>query len=698
MQVTPRQHGRPGRQNAACSALLFGLAGFALAQTIYNLILGTPEFLVARQNTRTDMWLLVATLSFLLPAVMALTVVVANRLSPLLGRACCLVLTFALCSLFMAQLLRDLLGHSMLLFSVATLALAGVFTWLLLFTRFRALGTALAVLALVFPLMFMLNVPDLGDGGGLGLDETYAGTPSGELAPLIMVLADELPLATLLREDGEIDPLLFPHIHELQQTSTWYRNTTTVADGTLEAVSAILSGRYPKIEAVPATIASLPVNLFTLLSPHYEFNVVESLSRLCPSTHCPADTMPTGQRFPALLLDLSALFLHRVSPDSYRHQLPNVSDNWSGFFAEKQEFFPEGWVAFAHGQATGNRPGIFRRFIDSIGETGQPGLNFIHILFPHVPYVYLPDGRNYGNHWLRGLENERWHDSPWGLLNGKQRHYLQARYFDALLGELMARLRSLGQFDDSLIVLVADHGAAFRVNQPRRTLSPENLADILRVPLLIKAPHQVQAKLVDQPVMTIDIVPTLLSTLGFEQVNASFDGADIGEAELPQARERPVLSYELREFKTFSEPELNVDALVRENREQLALDDPEKALWGIGPYGEYRGLSLDSLCRQQSTGIRISPSAVNPLADTTGEEYLPAFVSGTFHGELENGSPLQFVISQDDTIVASGETWEFSGIHHFFALVSPDFIPAQGWSPSAWIVRGDSCAGQSVYQ
>jgi hypothetical protein len=608
------------------------------------------------------------------------------------------VLTFALCSLFMAQLLRDSLAHSVFLFSSATLALAAFFTWLLLFTRFRALGTALAALALVFPLLFMLNVPDLGDSGGLALDEAYAGTPRGELAPLVMVLVDELPLATLLREGGEIDPLLFPHIHELQQTSTWYRNTTTVADGTLEAVSAILTGRYPRLEAVPATIASLPVNLFTLLSPHYEFNVVESLSRLCPGTRCPADTMPTGQRFPALLLDLSALFLHRVSPDSFRHQLPNVSDNWSGFFAEKQEFFPEGWVAFAHGQATGNRPAMFRQFIDSIGETGQPGLNFIHILFPHVPYVYLPDGRNYGNHWLRGLENERWHDSPWGVLNGKQRHYLQARYFDALLGELMARLRSLDQFDDSLIVLVADHGAAFRVNQPRRALSPENLADILRVPLLIKAPHQARARLVDQPVMTIDIVPTLLSKLGFEQVDAPFDGANIDTAELPRERERPVLSYELREFKTFSQSELDVDALVRENREQLALDDPEKALWGIGPYSEYRGLPLDSLCKQRSPGIRISPSAVNPLADTAGEEYLPAFVSGMFRGELASGSPLPFVISQDDTIVASGQTWEFRDVHHFFALVSPDFIPAQGWSPSAWIVHGDSCAGQAVYQ
>jgi hypothetical protein len=128
MGELPRQHGRPGRQSASCFALLFGLAGFALAQTIYNLILGTPEFLVARQNTRTDLWLLVATLSFLLPAVMALAVLVASRLSPLLGRACCLVLTFALCSLFMAQLLRDSLAHSVFLFSSATLALAAFFT------------------------------------------------------------------------------------------------------------------------------------------------------------------------------------------------------------------------------------------------------------------------------------------------------------------------------------------------------------------------------------------------------------------------------------------------------------------------------------------------------------------------------------------------------------------------------------------
>jgi len=39
--------------------LPLALCGFAVAQPIYNLLLQTPVFLVARQNTPMDVWALV---------------------------------------------------------------------------------------------------------------------------------------------------------------------------------------------------------------------------------------------------------------------------------------------------------------------------------------------------------------------------------------------------------------------------------------------------------------------------------------------------------------------------------------------------------------------------------------------------------------------------------------------------------------
>jgi len=695
MQAPSTRPDEPVRRYLSSFAVIFGLAGFALAQPVYDLILGTPEFLVARQNTPADLWWLVATLSFLAPVALTLPGMLPGRLGSWLGKSWFVLVAFALSSLFFAQLLQDALGQALYLFAATVAALGAACSWLLLFTRWRILGTVLAALALSFPVLFLLGIPELGDGEELVIPGSYLGQPVAELPPVVMILADELSLATLLDNNGEIDEKLFPNIHELQQNATWYRNTTTVADGTLEAVSAILTGRYPNISAVPATIASLPVNLFTLLGKHYEFNVTESLSRLCPRSRCPLESVPDRQRFSALLLDLTALFLHRVAPDDYRHRLPNVADNWSGFFAEKQEFFPGGWVAFAEGQAKTDRPGNFRRFVSAIERSARPRLNFIHILYPHVPYVYLPDGQNYGNHWLRGLEKERWGDSPWGVLNGKQRHFLQVQHFDQLLGELIRHLRSSGLFDDSLLVLLADHGATFRVNDLRRALSDRNTADILRVPLLIKAPGQKNPQVVDEAVMTVDILPTMLGMLGFEQAAIEFDGLDLTRETLAPGRERPVLSYKKREFSLFTEEELGIEEIVRENRSQLALDEPERALWQIGPQSDFHGLPLDSLCSEQSAGIRYAMSSVNPLPIASDEDYLPAFVSGTLAGEVAGEAPLPFVITQDNIIVASGESWYLRGIHHFFALVEPKFINRADWAPQPWVISGNVCKSEA---
>ena len=47
--------------------LPFAMAGFSLAQPVYNLLLQTPVFLVARQNTALDVWVLVFVLSLVVP-------------------------------------------------------------------------------------------------------------------------------------------------------------------------------------------------------------------------------------------------------------------------------------------------------------------------------------------------------------------------------------------------------------------------------------------------------------------------------------------------------------------------------------------------------------------------------------------------------------------------------------------------------
>jgi len=339
---------------------------------------------------------------------------------------------------------------------------------------------------------------------------------------IVFVILDELPLATLLDDEGEIDQTLFPGLARLQSMSNWYSNTISVSDGTSAAVPAILTGQYPVEGISRMTVATQPVNLFTILRQYYDYNVAEAVTRLCPQSLCPRVGPGHLSRIKALLLDLSAIYLHRVVPERWVSGLPNVSNNWSGFFAERQVFFPTGWLTHAGAQTEIDRPGYFKQFTDSIRKNDKPVLNFMHILFPHEPNAYLPGGENYGLVWMRGKLKDHWGDVEWGVISGKQRHFLQVQYADQLLDQLLDHLQNQQMLRQSLLVVVADHGISFALNDTRRALSRINKAALLRVPLFIKFPGQLQGQRIDKKVMTIDILPTILAMLGFSEKSLEF--------------------------------------------------------------------------------------------------------------------------------------------------------------------------------
>jgi hypothetical protein len=60
--------------------------------------------------------------------------------------------------------------------------------------------------------------------------------------PVVMIVFDEFPVASLMDVDGNIDGALFPNFRRLQQDSIWFRNATAVATFTEYAVPALLTG------------------------------------------------------------------------------------------------------------------------------------------------------------------------------------------------------------------------------------------------------------------------------------------------------------------------------------------------------------------------------------------------------------------------------------------------------------------------
>ena len=181
-----------------------------------------------------------------------------------------------------------------------------------------------------------------------------------------------------------------------------------------------------------------------------------------------------------------------------------------------------------------------------------------------MPWQYLPTGRAYRrlpNDAIPGLSNQAYNDQ--GQLDVLlQRHYLQTGFTDLQLQRLWDKLKREGMWDDSLIVVAADHGVAFRSGRASAGGSSEDTAaEIAPIPLLIKAPGQRRGRVDDAYVETIDILPTMFDLLNLDP-NVKFDGKSAFSDEV---QDRDELRFLIR--NTFKPLRIPADEFERSRQE-----------------------------------------------------------------------------------------------------------------------------------
>ena len=162
---------------------------------------------------------------------------------------------------------------------------------------FRSFFTVLAAGILIVPVAFAqqpgirrLIVPETKRSA-----PADPGTAGFRPVPIVLIVFDELPLVSLLDERRNIDPNLYPNMSALAHDGVWFRNATTVSAYTRWALPAIVTGLRPKRDAVP-TSGNYPDTLFSFLGRTHRFEVIESLSAMCPRSLCvdPTDTVRTA--------------------------------------------------------------------------------------------------------------------------------------------------------------------------------------------------------------------------------------------------------------------------------------------------------------------------------------------------------------------------------------------------------------------
>ena len=215
-----------------------------------------------------------------------------------------------------------------------------------------------------------------------------------------MVVFDELATTSLMDARERIDAQRFPAFAAVAADATWYRDATTVAGRTTEAVPALVTGRRPREGELP-TAAHHPQSLFTLLGRSHRLHVVEPITDVCPRDLCTEARPGIGSRLRALAADLRVVSAHLLLPDDLRDGLPPIDSDWQGFAEGGVPDATEADRAALRNQV-GRRlkaddpRADFARIRRAAGATGsRPPLLFLHTNLPHAPWWYLPDGRRH---------------------------------------------------------------------------------------------------------------------------------------------------------------------------------------------------------------------------------------------------------------------------------------------------------------
>ena len=122
----------------------------------------------------------------------------------------------------------------------------------------------------------------------------------------------------------------------------------------------------------------------------------------------------------------------------------------------------------------------------------RPFFAWVHYWDPHHPHIPPP---------------------PFSDMYPQDLYQGEIAYADQSLGALIDALKAAGAYDDTLIVMCADHGEG-RGEHNEETHSMLTYNSTLHVPLILRVPGEPGGRRVSSRVGTVDVMPTVLDFLG----------------------------------------------------------------------------------------------------------------------------------------------------------------------------------------
>lgn len=656
------------------------LFNFGVAQPVYDRLSERAALFVDQVIGLPVVYLLVFVLSFVLPAL----IVGVECLFVLGGRRCYEFGHRAVLWILWSTLTLPLLKQIEALPGLVTFTVAVLGAWgaMRLYLRSHTLRTMVSVAAVgiaVFPTYFLINF-----SSHFGkLVATAHRTERWNPVPVVVVVFDEFCGASLMTTNRDIDRVRFPHFAELAESSTWFRNATSVNPNTIQALPAILSGRYPTSYAAPVP-KTLPQNLFSVLQTTggYDLVAFEPVSLLAPSGTDKEHIASRGLLPQTAFIGdfLWRVYLFHLLPISFQEYLPEVDPLWFGLhnIREVNPTATRGVFRYHWGAA---RKAQYQHFLNSLDGAERPTLYFMHVLLPHIPWCYLPSGNRYaedGEDWeLLTLDEADEQSGNWGpdeldATHNQRRHLLQLIYVDQLIGQLISRLKSTGLYDRCLLVVTADHGIAFRPDHPRRIIDAENRAELLSIPLFVKRPGQHAGVVNDQDVESVDIFPTIAGEVGIE-LEARTDGWSMFD---PQHAPRQHKTYGgFQEMRTVDPAVIRNSEIPQHILRRFGPSSNPDGLFHIGPHPDLIGRPVSSLNVELSTPVTVELLRYDDQVHPGPTKVVPCLFEGRLELTAATATPTVLAVAVNGTIQAVTRTYLQPGQpSRQFAAMVPEHV------------------------
>lgn len=317
----------------------------------------------------------------------------------------------------------------------------------------------------------------------------------------------------------------------------------------------------------------------------------------------------------------------------------------------------------------------FRAFVASLdGSARSSTLAYLHVLLPHRPWQYLPDGSAYP--WdnledLRTADRRQWVEDQNAANLGLQQYLLQAVFVDRLVGELLDRLEDEELLDRALLIVTADHGISFRAGKSHRFVAEDAPpSDIIPVPLFMKLPHQSEPLVDGRNAEHVDILPTIADVVGVEPPFESDGVSLIGDPpDRPMTRVRwldDVLEY----------PQSFLDEVEEAAREVDELFGHGGGRFDLFGHGEHRGIVGRPVSDMRTAPPEAGSATIDdPDAMTGGPAdaaFLPARVTGSVPDQPSGTS---VAVAIDGVVAGVAPSYiNEQGASRFSVMVHPGFI------------------------